>query len=559
MKIFIGHDSREPELTEICRFSILKYASSEVEIHVLDKQQLADELSREPTTPQQSGIEEAEHLYTRFLIPHLVGFRKEWALYVDSDFIFLDDVYKLLNFASNKYAVMVAKHDEDKLKPYKEKNKLNGRPILEYPRKYWTSLMLFNCNHADSRKLNPKFIQEASGFDLLKLSHIPNRSIGDLPVEWNWLVGLYEESAYFKPRALHFAMGGPWFPAGKKVEYGALWSDMYVEYHDSKIDNEIIEPEVLQQESLPQEIFEIYEKIKQYRVDPQGLYYGITKKTLTKEIAKLDNNAVYAVEAETMSEVNSKHEQKGHLYDPFLQSFILGSGGQITVWDKVLKEKTPVVLRGVTKRKQMADCIKNNRDYYYIDTGYFGNGRRKLYHRITKNNMQNLGPVIHRPRDRLAATGWKAKKMRPGGKILLAPPSQKLLKIYNLDLASWIKNTLAELANYTDREVVIREKQSRSVRVAQDTMEMALDKDIHCLVTFSSIAAVEAVLYGKPAIVLGPSAAHAVCSETLEDIETPFIPTLDEVEEWAAHLAYCQFTELEMRDGTAWRILNEDV
>jgi hypothetical protein len=89
-------------------------------------------------------------------------------------------------------------------------------------------------------------------------------------------------------------------------------------------------------------------------------------------------------------------------------------------------------------------------------------------------------------------------------------------------------------------------------------MEMALDRNVHCLVTFSSIAAVEAVLLGKPAIVLGPSAAHSVCSHDCSDIETPFIPTLDEVEEWAAHLAYCQFTEVDMRDGTAWRTLNEN-
>jgi len=87
-------------------------------------------------------------------------------------------------------------------------------------------------------------------------------------------------------------------------------------------------------------------------------------------------------------------------------------------------------------------------------------------------------------------------------------------------------------------------------------MEMALERDVHCLVTFSSIAAGEALLNGKPAITLGPNAAAPLCSQTLAEIDNPRIPTLDEVEEWAAHLAYCQFTEPEMRDGTAWRILN---
>jgi hypothetical protein len=88
-------------------------------------------------------------------------------------------------------------------------------------------------------------------------------------------------------------------------------------------------------------------------------------------------------------------------------------------------------------------------------------------------------------------------------------------------------------------------------------MEMALDRDVHCLVTFSSIAAGEALLHGKPAITLGPNAAAPLCSQSLEAIEDPYIPSLDEVAAWARHIAYCQFTEAEMRDGTAWRILND--
>jgi hypothetical protein len=127
---------------------------------------------------------------------------------------------------------------------------------------------------------------------------------------------------------------------------------------------------------------------------------------------------------------------------------------------------------------------------------------------------------------------------------------------FNIDLDTWLDETLQKIKICTDREVIVRNKQSRSVRQSTDTMEMALEKDIHCLVTFSSIAAVEAVLLGKPAITLGPSAAHAVTSHDIKDIEKPYIPTMDEVEEWAAHLAYCQFTEAEMRNGTAWKILN---
>jgi len=215
-----------------------------------------------------------------------------------------------------------------------------------------------------------------------------------------------------------------------------------------------------------------------------------------------------------------------------------------------------VVLRGITKLKQMEACQAAGRDFYYIDTGYFGNGKKKTFHRITKNDVQWFGDIVERPGDRFEKTGVQIKKMRRGTNILIAPPSQKLLNNYDIVLEEWLDNVQAEIKQYSDRPVVIRTKQNRSTRVNDDTMEMALDRDVHCLVTFSSIAAGEALLYGKPAITLGPNAAAPLCSQSISAIENLKIPTLDEVQAWARHLAYCQFTEVEMRDGTAWRILN---
>jgi hypothetical protein len=142
--------------------------------------------------------------------------------------------------------------------------------------------------------------------------------------------------------------------------------------------------------------------------------------------------------------------------------------------------------------------------------------------------------------------------------VLLAPPSQKLLNLYDINLEEWMAATMTEIKKHTDREIEVRLKQPRSVRVNEDTIEQALDNDVYCLVTYSSIAAGEAILHGKPAIVLGPNAAAPVCSTSLSEIEKIKIPSLDEIDAWARHLAYCQFTEAEMRDGTAWRILNGD-
>lgn len=298
------------------------------------------------------------------------------------------------------------------------------------------------------------------------------------------------------------------------------------------------------------EIREIFDNVLKYRVDPAGLVYGITLQTLHEQIASLSVNNIVSTDSEY------RYERKGHLYDPILQSFVQGVGGQISNWGKEENNMTPLVLRGITKRKQMEACKAAGRDFYYIDTGYFGNGKKKTFHRITKNDVQWFGPIIDRPGDRLSVTGVSPKKMRKGTNILIAPPSQKLLNNYDIVLEEWLANVQAEIRQYSDRPIMIRTKQGRSTRVNDDTMEMALNQDIHCLVTFSSIAAGEALLHGKPAITLGPNAAGPLCSQSLSEIETPNIPTLDEVQAWARHIAYCQFTEVEMRDGTAWGILN---
>jgi hypothetical protein len=300
------------------------------------------------------------------------------------------------------------------------------------------------------------------------------------------------------------------------------------------------------------EIKKLFNDILKYRVDPNGLYYGITQQTLMQQIAELPVDRIVALDSEY------RYERKGHMYDPILQSFVQGAGGQISSWSKEENTQTPVVLRGITKRKQMDTCRANGRDFYYIDTGYFGNGKKKNYHRITRNDVQNFGPVRERPSDRLDRTGISLKKVRAeGSKILLAPPSQKLLNLYDIDLETWLNQTLAEIVAHTDREVIIRRKQGRSTRINDDTIEMALSQDVYCLITYSSIAAGEAILFGKPAITLGPNAAAAVCSTSIAEIETIKRPSLDEISAWARHMAYCQFTEAEMRDGTAWGILND--
>ena len=545
LKVFIGWDPEHAEAAEVCRHSLLKHATVPLQIEFLKQSELRD---LKLYWRADDTMASTEYTYTRYLVPHLMQY-SGLALYVDAQFVFLDDVREIFQNLDSKAAVHVVKHN------YKPKNttKLSGKEQAQYSRKNWSSLVLWNCSHPDLKSLTLDQVNTQPASWLHRFEFIPSSTVHSIGIDWNWLVGWYKEPDDGTPKALNFTEGGPWLPNHRSCEYGAFWQQAYQDWQRSQISAPT--PSVL--EHLPPDIESLFRDILEWRVDPAQQYNKKTFEDLMAALSRLNNRAAVAVEADTVFDSSDKLEAKGHNYDPFLKSFILGSGGQITVWDKTSEDTAPVILRGVTKRKHMAACEAKGRDYYYIDTGYFGNGRKKTYHRITRNAMQAIGPVIQRPRDRLAATGWGPRKFRPGSHILLAPPSQKLLMCYGIELDRWLQETVDQLRLFTDREIIIRNKASRSVRQSSDTIEMALERNVHCLVTFSSIAAVEAVMYGKPAITLGPSAAHAVTSHEIRDIEKPYIPTLDEVEEWAAHLAYCQFTEPEMRDGTAWRILTD--
>jgi hypothetical protein len=150
----------------------------------------------------------------------------------------------------------------------------------------------------------------------------------------------------------------------------------------------------------------------------------------------------------------------------------------------------------------------------------------------------------------LTYAGWR----QPGSKILVVAPSQKPCKYYGIDRQEWLAQTIEEIKKYTDREIVVREKTSRSSR-SQSTIYDALANDVWATVTYNSIAALESVHYGIPAFALAPTAADPVCSKDLSQIETPFIPDENFVYKWLCSVAYGQFSLTEMLSGEAWQIV----
>ena len=252
--------------------------------------------------------------------------------------------------------------------------------------------------------------------------------------------------------------------------------------------------------------------------------------------------------------------KKGHEYDPILTSFIIGSNGIISSWDEQEKSDSALVIRGVGggSRKAIQHCWDTGRTFYTVDTGYFGNVKSKFWHRITKNNLQHPGPIIERDSSRLEKIGFNFKPFTKGRKILICPPSEKVMQLWKQPTPEeWTNKVIEELKKYTDRPIEIRLKPLRSERITTKTIEAALQDDVHCLITYNSIAATEALLNGKPAIALGPNAAQVLCNRKLSDVENLKIPKQDEIYAFVRHLSYCQFNEEEMRSGYAWSIVNE--
>jgi hypothetical protein len=156
--------------------------------------------------------------YARFMVPFLADFRG-WAIYADGDMVCRADIAELWNMREERYAVMVAKHDY----VTHAAKKMDGARNEHYPRKNWSSVMLFNCAHPANKTLMPAYIETADGAQLHRFRWLPDELIGDVPLEWNWLCGEYPHNGDAK--LLHYTLGAPCFRGYEACDHGAEWRE----------------------------------------------------------------------------------------------------------------------------------------------------------------------------------------------------------------------------------------------------------------------------------------------------------------------------------------------
>jgi hypothetical protein len=223
----------------------------------------------------------------------------------------------------------------------------------------------------------------------------------------------------------------------------------------------------------------------------------------------------------------------------------------------------PIMLRGIMKHKIIKQCWADGRPFRYMDSGYLGNrpGFRnphgwKLWHRIVPNNLQH-DQVIPRSSDRWHQLGLEISRRRHGSSILIVAPDEKPCKFYDIELETWLTETINTIKQHTDRPIVMRERNKSRTERKINRVENALG-NVHALVTFNSVAAVESILAGVPAFVLAPThIAEPVASKDLSQIENPVWANRDTLDAWCHSMAYGQYHVKELRDGTAFRMMQE--
>ena len=214
INVFIGFDEGEKVSYHILSESIRRQSSVPVSITPLCLSNIP-EFKRE-LQPNQS----TEFAFSRFLVPYLSDY-KGWSLFLDSDMMFRDDIKNLWDMIDKDKSIMCCKHDYVP----KQNVKFRGAKNEPFPKKNWSSFMLMNNERC--KMLTKEFVETATGLELHQFKWTHEENIGELPLEWNWLVSEYNYNKNAKN--VHWTLGGPYFKDYAKSDYADEWFRLYNE------------------------------------------------------------------------------------------------------------------------------------------------------------------------------------------------------------------------------------------------------------------------------------------------------------------------------------------
>lgn len=233
--IWIGFDSREADSYAVAHRSAARLSIVPTPIYPLILQDLCNQGFYTRPVEKRDGLlwdpisewwMSTEFANSRFLVPQLAKqvFKREskigWALFVDCDVLFRVDPQYLFNLVDPNYAVMCVKHNHNP----DTSTKMDGQIQSKYNRKNWSSVMLINCDHPSHADLWEKdLVNKLPGRDLHAFCWLDDDEIGEVPLEWNYLVGYYSKEDCPSPSIVHFTEGIPRLKEYENSEYANEW------------------------------------------------------------------------------------------------------------------------------------------------------------------------------------------------------------------------------------------------------------------------------------------------------------------------------------------------
>jgi lipopolysaccharide biosynthesis glycosyltransferase len=207
--VFVGYDPKEAIAYHTCVNSIIRLASQPVAIVPLA-------LNLLPGYTETHTDASNTFVYSRFLVPYLMNYQGQ-AIYLDGDMILRDDIAELWNLLDSNKSVQVVKHN------YLTRTNVKylGNPNENFPRKNWSSVILWNCNDPVHQMLTPEFVAQQPGSYLHRFSWLADDRIGKLPIEWNWLPDEFGSNPAAK--LLHYTLGTPCFQEQAVGAHTAEW------------------------------------------------------------------------------------------------------------------------------------------------------------------------------------------------------------------------------------------------------------------------------------------------------------------------------------------------
>jgi len=220
LRIYIGHDSREQAAFDVACKTARQFGCDVIPLYE-DRLRASGILTR--PLDRRGGMwdlnsnapQSTEFAISRFVV-HILG-HSGWVLFTDGDVVFMQDPHELEQYRDGSKALLCVKHEDFKLLP----TKMDDQPQTFYPRKLWSSVMYFNCDHPANRRLNLTMLNQWPGRDLHALKWLHDDEIGALPAEANWLVGIQPRPE--RPIIAHYTLGTPDMPGLSECAHADIW------------------------------------------------------------------------------------------------------------------------------------------------------------------------------------------------------------------------------------------------------------------------------------------------------------------------------------------------